>query len=104
MSKKKIDFSELSWERSAVGIKSKSSEQNGKKLRLVDLSKELEHPDWCEVGHIGFVVEGEIEIAFNNEIIRYSTGDALIIPSGVGDKHIPKPLSDKVILFLIEEV
>lgn len=73
-------------------------------MRLLELAKDLDHPNWCKVGHIGYVLKGELEIIFVDEIIRYSEGDAIIIESGEQEKHIPKPISEKVSLLLIEDI
>lgn len=104
MKNKHLEFSTIKWQTQSFGIRSKTFEQNAQKIRLLELSKGLEHPDWCEIGHIGYVVEGELEINFNGDKIIYRTGDALIIASGSEEKHIPKPLSDKVVLFLVDYI
>ncbi len=101
---RKVDFSACEWEDSDPGIRFKSFERNGKRMRLLELGKGLDHPHWCETGHVGFVVEGEIEIAFGDKSTRYSEGDGLFILSGEGEKHIPKPISETVILFLVEDI
>lgn len=104
MSIKKIDFSSIEWDSSKPKVKSKIFQQSGRQIRVLELSKGLYHPDWCVTGHIGCVIEGEIEIDFDGEILTYKKGDALFIKAGEEEKHIPKPLTDKVILFLVEEV
>ena len=104
MSANKIDFSAMDWEKSESGIKSKSSEQNRKKIRLLELHKGLKHPEWCVTGHIGYIIEGELEIEFNGRIVNISKGDALIIAAGEEEKHIPKPISENVVMLLVEDV
>jgi hypothetical protein len=98
----KIDFSELHWEESAPDLKVKTFIQDNNKVRLLQLSKGLIHPDFCYTGHIGYVIEGIIDIDFNGNIIRFNEGDVLLIRDGETDKHIPIPISDTVILLLIE--
>lgn len=99
----KLDFSNQDWVSTAPGIRSKSIENGVKKVRLLELEKGLNHPHWCETGHIGFVVEGTIEIIFDGESVEYTRGDGLFIPQGTPDRHIPKPLTDKVVLFMVED-
>lgn len=94
----------MEWEISTVGIKAKVFEKDGKRVRWLELERGLQHPEWCVTGHIGYVVEGELEIDFNGRIVKYSAGDALFISSGDAEKHIPKPISEKVILFMVEEI
>ena len=104
MFEKKIDLSNLDWEETSLFLRSKSFEQANKKVRVVEIKKGLDHPDWCKTGHIGYVLEGEFDIDFNGEIIKYKQGDILFILTGEEQKHIPIPISEKVILFLVEEI
>ncbi len=104
MSERRIDFSRIDWEEKADGLRTKNFETDGKRFRFLEISRGLVHPDWCVTGHIGYVVEGELEIDFGSEIINYSAGDALFIKAGEREKHIPKPVSEKVLLFLVEEI
>lgn len=103
MSEKKIDFEKVVWEETSPHFRSKSFEQNNKKVRIVELKKGLHHPDWCETGHIGYVLEGELNIDFDGEILNYKRGDILFIAPGQNEKHIPIPKSEKVLLLLVEE-
>ncbi len=59
---------------------------------------------WCIIGHMGYVIEGEIEIDFNGENINYRPGDAVFILPGEAHKHKLKVVSDKAMLFLVEDV
>ena len=71
MNKKKIDFSSIEWDSSNPEIKTKIFQQDENQIRILEISKELYHPDWCKTGHIGFVMEGELEIEFDDETINY---------------------------------
>ena len=104
MEKCKIDFKSLPWESPVPGIKFKAHKQNGKILRLVEFDKEFIEPDWCKKGHIGYILEGEMEINFDGEIVVFRPGDGVFILSGDEDKHIGKVITDKVKAILIEEV
>ncbi|MCH7772739.1 MAG: cupin domain-containing protein [Bacteroidetes bacterium] len=53
---------------------------------------------------MGYVIEGEIEIDFNGENINYRPGDAVFILPGEAHKHKLKVVSDKAMLFLVEDV
>jgi len=101
--KRKLDFEDLEWHPASPGIRFKAFQQNGTQVRLLELKKGLEHPNWCETGHIGYVVKGELEIEFSNKAIKYSEGDGMFILSGEKERHIPRPITDKVILFMVEE-
>lgn len=99
----KILFNKLSWESPISGARFKSYEQDGKRLRLVEFTKELVEPDWCKKGHIGYVLSGELEINFDGEIFTYRAGDGIFIPSGENHKHIAKVHDRTVQLILVEE-
>jgi len=67
----------------------KAYELVGKTIRLVELTQELIEPDWCQKGHIGYVLSGKQEINFDGEIIAFQEGDGILIPSGEDHKHMP---------------
>lgn len=103
MNEKRLDFSNLGWEYSPLGSRFKAFESQGKKIRLVEISKADQHPDWCQTGHIGFVVSGELEIEFADEVLKFVAGDGIFIASGEVSKHRPKAISKDVLLFLVDE-
>ena len=88
----------------APGAKTKDYEHAGRRLRLLESTKEFTETDWCEKGHIGYILEGEVEIDFDGELVRFKTGDGLFIPEGKGSKHMAKVLSDTLKVILVEEV
>ncbi len=104
MEKYKIIFSSIHWESPQTGVRYKKYKSGGKQIRLVEFDNTFVEPLRCLIGHIGFVIEGEIEIDFNDEIINYKAGNAIFIPPGESHKHKLKVVSDKAILFLVEDV
>ncbi len=94
----------MEWEEPAEGIRFKVYEQDGRKLRLVEFAKEFVEPDWCCKGHIGYILEGQIEIDFDGDVITFGPGDGLFIPAGEEHKHIGRVLTDKVRAILVEDV
>jgi len=70
----------------------------------VEYDKSFIEQVWCIIGHMGYVIEGEIEIDFNGENINYRPGDALFILPGEAHQHKLKVISDKAILFMVEDV
>lgn len=100
----RVAFAEAEWEPALEGTaRLKRIVRGGKVFRLVELTPATEHPDWCETGHLGFIVEGEMEIEFDGETIRLSAGDALNIPHGSVDRHRPRSLTERTVMFLIED-
>ncbi len=102
MKQYKIDFGSMTWERSAVGAKVKAYEQNGRKLLLVEFTREFIEPDWCTKGHIGYILEGQMEIDFDGKVVVFNSGDGLFISAG--DKHKGRVLTDVVKIILVEDV
>ena len=104
MERYKIDFESMEWETPAAGVRFKAYEQSGKKLRLVEFSKEFVEPDWCSKGHIGYVLEGQMEVNFDAKVTVLSPGDGMFIPAGQEHKHKGRVLTDKVKAILVEDV
>ncbi len=101
MNPRKIDFNKLEW---AVisGAQYKSFQKEGVQLRVVEFFDDFEEIDWCQKGHIGYVLEGRLQIDFDGQIIEYRVGDGIWITEGENDQHkarVPKGESAKLILF-----
>lgn len=103
MEQYKIDFESMAWESPADGVKAKAYERNGRKLRLVEFSKEFIEHDWCTKGHIGLILEGQIEIDFDGTKEVFGPGDGIFIPAGLEHKHKGQVLTDKVKAILVED-
>lgn len=99
----KVDFESIQWEAPIEGLRAKKEIHGGKQLRLVEYTQDME-PHWCEKGHIGYVLEGQFEIQFENEVIVFIPGDGIFIPSGPEHKHMGKVLSDVVRVVFVEDV
>ena len=104
MDKYRIMFDELEWQNGIQGARYKAFREGGKQLRLLEFTSEFVEPDWCEKGHVGFVVEGELEIDFRGNPVRYPTGSALFIPSGSASGHKARSVPALTKLFLVEEI
>ncbi len=103
MEQYKIDFESMEWEVPARGARFKAYEQSGRKLRLVEFSKEFVEPDWCTKGHIGYILEGQIEIDFDGKKEVFGPGDGIFIPTGQKHKHKGRVLTDKMKVILVED-
>ena len=100
----RLAFDDVKWEPTLDGTaRLKRIVRDGKIFRLVELTPAAEHRHWCEVGHIGMIVEGDLEIDFDGDKINLHAGDAISIPDGANDRHRPRALSDRVVMFLIED-
>jgi ethanolamine utilization protein EutQ (cupin superfamily) len=97
----KISFDKIPWESPIKGMRHKKNVIDGRIIRIVEYSKEMPS-HWCEKGHIGYVIEGQIEIQFEKETHQYRAGDSIYIPDGAEHKHSGKALTDTVKVFFIE--
>ena len=102
MNQHRIDFKAMEWESSADGVRFKAFEQNGRKLRLVEFFKEFIEPDWCTKGHIGYILEGQMEIDFDGTKEIFGPGDGVFIPYGKEHKHKGRVITDKMKVVLVE--
>ncbi len=99
----KIGFQSMEWQAPAAKVMFKAYEQDGKKLRLVEFSKGFIEPDWCRKGHIGYILEGQMELDFNGKVIKFGAGDGVFIPTGEKHKHKGTVLTDVVKVILVED-
>jgi quercetin dioxygenase-like cupin family protein len=99
----RVDFDRVPWEAPMKGLRFKAVRQGGRQLRLVEYTNEME-PHWCEKGHIGYVLEGQLEIRFPGEVCTYAAGDGVFIPAGPEHKHMGRALTDVVRVLFVEEV
>jgi quercetin dioxygenase-like cupin family protein len=102
MSQYKVDFGATAWEAPIDGMRFKVSKQGEAQLRLVEYTRDLE-PHWCEKGHIGYVLEGKLEIQFDNEVVLYGPGDGVFIPNGKEHQHKGRVLTDVVRVIFVED-
>jgi quercetin dioxygenase-like cupin family protein len=99
----RVPFDDLPWQTSPAGVLFKAHRIGGSQLRLLEFTTELVHPHWCATGHVGYVIEGDMEIEFEDRVEHYRAGDGLIVPAGMMDRHRPKALSDRVRLVFVEQ-
>jgi quercetin dioxygenase-like cupin family protein len=99
----KVEFDKLQWESPINGLRHKYIDQNNLRIRLVEYSKEMPL-HWCEKGHYGYVLEGQMEIEYENARTIYEPGDGIFIPDGTDHRHRGRALTEKVLIFFIEKV
>jgi hypothetical protein len=104
MGRYKVDFGSIPWEQPAAGVRFKACEQDGRRLRLAEFTKDFVEPDWCTKGHIGYVLEGAMEVDFHGKVVIFRAGDGLFIPPGSAHGHKARVLTDFVRVVLVEDV
>ena len=100
----RVDFDQIAWDNKSAGMRVKRILRDGKQMRMIEIRPDSGDPDWCEVGHVGNILEGELETNINGEIERLSAGDWLIIPSRKEHRHKSIAVNGVVRLILIDDV
>ena len=104
MEQYRVLFDSLEWQSSIHGARFKAFRSGSKQVRLVEFTSEFIEPDWCVKGHIGFVIQGELEIDFHGHLVRYPEGSGVFIPSGSASGHKGRSITPTALLFLVEEI
>jgi quercetin dioxygenase-like cupin family protein len=104
MSTHHIAFDELPWESTAEGQRFKAFRQDGRQIRVMEMSPEFEEISWCSKGHIGYVLEGVLELEFDAETLICHEGDGFCVPAGPNDKHKARALTPIVRVVMVEDV
>jgi hypothetical protein len=104
---KNVPFGDIEWIDDAPGIRAKEAEADGSRWATVEYEAGAKREEWCEDGHRGFVIFGEIEYEFDDgsEPLRATEGEAFFLPvarRGEG-AHRGRNLADKPTrLFLVD--
>ena len=77
-----VPFGELGWTDDAPGIRAREAQVGGKRWATVEYGEGVYREEWCEEGHRGYVISGEIEYEFDDgrEPLRASQGEAFLLP------------------------
>jgi len=65
MDQYRVLFDDLDWQNGIQGSRFKIFRSDSKQLRLLEITSDFEETEWCEKGHMGFVIKGELEIDFH---------------------------------------
>lgn len=97
----RVDFAAVDWDSPIPGVRHKVAVFGDTKLRLVEYTPEMA-PHWCPVGHVGQILSGTFEIAFDDGVRVFEAGDGVMIPSGEEHRHKARALSDVVRALFVE--
>jgi hypothetical protein len=99
----RVDFASIPWESPIEGVRQKVCRSGTRQLRLVGYSRDLP-AHWCKKGHIGYVLRGQIEIRFDDQVQTCGPGDGIFIPDGGEHRHMGRVLSDTVTVVFVEDI
>ena len=98
-----IDFPNLPWQNPAPGVRMKVHRSGNTQIRLVEFSRDFVEIDWCRRGHVGYVLNGRLEVTFDMSTEVFAMGDGIFIPAGDAHRHKTRTLTDTATVVLIEE-
>lgn len=104
---KNVPFGDIEWADDAPGIHAKEAEVDDARWAIVEYEEGAGREEWCEDGHRGFVISGEIRYEFDDggNPLRAAEGEAFFLPtSPLGEgAHRGRNLADKPTrLFLVD--
>jgi hypothetical protein len=100
----RIDFESMPWDGLAAGARAKACDWCGKRLRLLELTEEFVETEWCSSGHAGYVLDGRLEVEFDDGKVTFGPRDGILIPAGEAHRHKGRAVAGPVKLVLLEEV
>ncbi len=98
----RINFNDIEWESPMEGVKCKTYNYGNKQIRLIEYTREMP-AHFCEKGHYGLILDGEIEIEYPNDKVIYRKGDGVFIPDGPEHKHKGRAITETVKVIFIED-
>jgi quercetin dioxygenase-like cupin family protein len=77
-----VPFGEQSWEQEAEGVQALVREVDGARWAIVEYAPGSGRPEFCEVGHEGYVISGEITYEFaSGGTLVARTGEGFVLPT-----------------------
>ena len=98
-----IPFEDIDWKQVGPGVREKRNESKDGIVRLVEFAAGFVEPDWCTKQHVGYVIEGCLELRFESDAVELRRGQAIVIPGGGGGRHRARVLSDQPATLLLVE-
>lgn len=80
---RKVAFDETEWHDDGPRIRAKEVDIGGARWAVVEYGEGTRRDEWCEEGHRGYVISGEIQYEFDDgrEPLRISEGQAFRLPA-----------------------
>lgn len=105
---REIPFEDIPWSDDAPGIRAREANVEGARWAIVEYAEGAGREEWCEEGHRGFVLGGEIQYQFDDgrPPLTAGAGDAFLLPhavSGSGAHRGRNLASGPTRLFLIDD-
>ena len=97
-------FTNIRWDDSIIGVREKKIVIRGTVIRMLELTDELDHPDWCTKGHVGYVLDGEFVLDIDGVQKALQEGDVFVVEESTPEhRHIPIVHEGKKVRLLLVE-
>jgi hypothetical protein len=103
MAEFKVDFDSLEWQSPRPGMRFKLHREGSRQLRLVEFLNGEVDPHWCEEGHIGIVLTGELDVDFAGKVVSFREGNGIFISSGSSSAHRATSIAPGTRVLFVEE-
>lgn len=100
----KISFETMAWQQVRPDVRQKVYCEGSRQIRLVEFQTSDGAEQWCETGHIGYVLKGALRISFDGKVVAFEAGDGLFIPSGAASKHRAVEIAQGTQLLMVEDL
>jgi mannose-6-phosphate isomerase-like protein (cupin superfamily) len=98
----RVPFGAMPWEAGSHPLEKKKTLQ-GRGIGLLEFAPGFGDRHWCERSHILYVVEGIIEIEFDEGFVTLSAGQCGVLDKGT--RHKAKNSSDETaIVFVVSDI
>lgn len=77
----------MEWDPTVSGALQKVFKWENRQIRLLRFDENFVEENWCQNGHIGYVLDEEMDINFNGKLKYYKKGDGIWIADFKTDQH-----------------
>lgn len=83
-----VAFDGIQWQDDGPGIRARELDVGGARWAIVEYGQGARREEWCEEGHRGYVISGEIQYEFDDGRgpLRASEGQAFRLPPAALEK------------------
>ena len=98
----RVPFGSMDWERGNHALEKKKT-LLGRGVGLLEFAPGFADPNWCDRSHVLFVVEGMLELEFDEGMATLSAGQCGVLDKGT--RHRAKnPTEEKAIVFVVSDI
>ena len=95
-----IDFRDIDWTEQRPGVRYKSLSRGSMTMRMVEFNAGVIEEDWCTKGHVGYVLDGRLDVDFGPSISHLKKGEGLYIAAGTPHRASVPEGAPAVVIFM----